>query len=372
MAACTFAQFVFGVLAPYIIDEFGISRSELGFLTTSSFLVGGIASPFAGRLVDMMGGRRVFVASLLLTLGATALMAGAGAYGLMLAGAGLTGISLATCNPTTNKLIAEQVAPGERGVVMGVKQAGVQVGAFLIGILIPAAATAFGWRGALASTAVMPAAGVVGALGLVPRDPAYRPRAEVRTRPSTGAMATVKWLAVYAFLMGAGVAIIGIYLPLYAQEAVGFSIGAAGTLAGVIGLVGIMSRVGWGWGADRTGEFRRPLAIMALGSAAAALLALVSAHSEAWVLWLAAIAFGTTAVTWNVVGMLAVVAEVDSTEAGRASGYVQSGFYGGFVASPYAFGYSVDTTGTYDWGWAAVAVVFAAAALLAGVWQQRS
>ena len=63
-------------------------------------------------------------------------MALAPAYPAMLVAAGLAGLALATGNPVTNKLVAVHLPPGTRGLVMGGKQAGVQVGAFMAGALL--------------------------------------------------------------------------------------------------------------------------------------------------------------------------------------------------------------------------------------------
>ena len=69
--------------------------------------------------------------------------------------------------------------------------------------------------------------------------------------------------------------------------------------------------------------------------------------------------------------MLLVLSEVGIAEAGRASGWVLLGFYGGFAVSPSIFGYSVDETGSWVLGWSGVAAIFALAAALAWVWYRR-
>ena len=367
MAAATIVQFLFGVLAPFLIDEFGISRSQLGLLTTAAFVVGGIISPTAGGLVDRIGGRRVFVASMVLMAVAIAGMSAAPSFIWMLLGASLAGFTLASCNPTTNKLISAHTAVGERGVIMGVKQAGVQFGAFAVGFTLPAIADWFGWRGAMAMTTVLPLACAAAVLVLVPHDRreqlALRPEVEAKEiRP------LVAWLATYAFLMGGGVAIVGTYLPLYAREEVGFSISRAGMLAGIIGLIGIVSRITWGWATERIGDYPLALGILGIGAVIASLATLLSPEAGPWMIWAAAVLFGLTAITWNAIGMLAIVAEVGTHAAGRASGLVQSGFYGGFVLTPALFGYSVDRTDEWTWGWWGVIAMFAGSAVVAFLW----
>jgi predicted MFS family arabinose efflux permease len=227
MAASTAVQFIFGVLARFLLDDFAIERYQLGLLTTTAFVAGCLCSVPAGRLVDRIGGRRVQIGSLLLVSLAMGTMALAPNYGWLLVGAALTGGALASCNPTTNKLIARHVDAGRRGVVMGVKQAGVQAGNFLIGVSLPAVATAWGWRTAMTLTVAIPAVTIVATLWLIPRDT----RSELRPAGDREARRTlhagVWWLAAYAALMGAGVAAFSGYLPLYAEEVIGVSVGTA-------------------------------------------------------------------------------------------------------------------------------------------------
>ena len=86
--------------------------------------------------------------------------------------------------------------------------------------------------------------------------------------------------------------------------------------------------------------------------------------------WLAALVFGATAVTWNAVGMLAVLAASGQRLAGYASGVVLTGFYIGFVGSPLLFGTLVDRLGGYTLAWTLVAAVFCAATLVVVAWQR--
>ncbi len=366
MAASTFVQFFFGNLAPFLLDEFDVSRSRLGLLTTAAFVVGGLGSLPAGHLVDRLGGRKVLVGLLGLVIISTLGMALAPSFSAMLFAAAVAGGGLAACNPTTNKLIAAHTAPGERGWIVGIKQAGVQFGAFFTGAVLPATAVALGWRLALAVTIAVPAAAIAAVFLLIPPDTGAPEDPSGAGR--TSLTSTVWWMTAYAALMGAGVAAIGAWVPLYAKEGVGVSVNTAGAVAATIGLVGIASRVAWGWATERIGQFSMPLAVMGLGSTVASLFLIAASSMGPWLLWAAAVLFGATAVTWNAVGMLAIVAEVETDAAGMASGIVLAGFYAGFVVSPILFGYSVDRTGAYTWGWGGIAVVFVAATVVALAW----
>jgi predicted MFS family arabinose efflux permease len=299
---------------------------------------------------------------------AVAGMALAPAFGVLLAMAALAGIALAAGNPLTNKLVAVHVAPGGRGLIMGAKQSGVQVGAFLTGALLAPLAAALGWRAALGWSALIPLAGILLALTVVPPDPPGPDRSQAeRDAPLPR---SVNWLGAYAFLMGSGVATINAYLPLYLVERADAIQEVAGAVAATIGLVGIFSRIGWGWASERMSGFSQPLWMLGAGAVVAVLGMLAVESVGLWLAWPAAALFGATAVTWNAVGMLAVISSSGAGMAGRASGVVVFGFYIGFVASPVLFGWLVDRTGGYGLAWLLVALIFSATLPVIAGWRR--
>src|SRR5205814_10709171 len=161
MAVCTFLPYALGALGPFITDDLGISRTALGSLTTVMYGVGAVLSPVAGPLVDRFGGRRSLVVSFACGALGVGVAAAAGRhYSGLVAGAAVFGISVAFGNPATNQLAAGMVRAGRHGIVTGVKQSGVQVGAFLAGLVLPGVAGAAGWRPALGGCGVLGAAGL--------------------------------------------------------------------------------------------------------------------------------------------------------------------------------------------------------------------
>jgi nitrate/nitrite transporter NarK len=363
----TFPAFAFGVLAPFLRDEFGLSRSQLGLLTTALFVIGAPASLVAGKIVDIAAGRKLAFWIFGMVAAATLGFAVAPSYHWLLLVSGLAGIPLALGNPGTNKLVARFIAPENRGVVMGIKQSGVQIAALLTGAALPAAARAWGWRTAIALALIPAALGGIGAFSI----PKSRPlRRRDRSMASHEAGRGVRILAIYAFLMGAAMAAMVAYLPLYAEESIGFSVTEAGALAATIGLIGVGSRIFWGWRSDRFAHLSMPLAIMSAGALIATCMIVAAQNLGAWLLWPAAISIGATGAAWMAVGMLAVVAEVDGSEMGRASGVVVFGFFCGQMSSPLLFGYSVDVSGSYVLGWIGVLTTFALATLIASQWHR--
>ncbi|HEX2194597.1 MAG TPA: MFS transporter [Candidatus Limnocylindria bacterium] len=369
MGTGTYAGYAFGVLGPDLVVEFDLSRFELGAITATFFLVGGPLSLLAGPATDRFGARRLMLIAFALAAAAIGAMALAPSYLAFLAAAALAGLALAAGNPVTNKLVAIHVAPGGRGLIMGGKQSGVQVAAFLTGALLAPVAVAVGWRTAFGWSALVPLAGVIVALLAVPRDPP-EPAGPTGEAASGPLPASVYWLAAYAFLMGSGVATINAYLPLYLVERAGATQELAGGVAATVGLVGIGSRIAWGWGSERMRGYALPLLLLGAGAVVAILLVLAVERAGLWLAWPAAALLGATAVTWNSVGMLAVITSSGAGMAGRASGVVVFGFYIGFVASPVAFGWLVDRTDGYASAWLLVAGIFALTTVVIGAWRR--
>lgn len=371
MAFSTIASFTLPALAPFLVDDLGLSRSQIGSFTAAFYLVGTMGSIPSGRLVDARGGRIVLIATFVissLTLGA---IAAAPSYVWILIAIVFAGTLNATCNPVTNKLIAKNIPPGKRGWVTGIKQAGVQMGAFSAAALLPSLATVMGWRGSVGLLAVVPVIGVASTFRLVPPDePGHRTRGH---EPSRAILPPgIMWLALYGFLMGAAISSVFSYLPLYGHEELGLSPPTAGLVASLVGLTAAASGMLWARASENFGHTSTTLVLIALLSLGPTALFLLAPAVGPWTLLPAAIAFGGTAAAWNATGMMAVMAEVGPEGAGQASGLVLTGFFGGFVGTPVLFGLSVDRTGTYGWGWGAVLILLVAAVVAAVVWGRES
>lgn len=374
MAAGTIIQFAVGALAPFLTADLGLSRAQIGALSTIFYAVGAACSPLAGPLVDRLGGRRVLLWLLALSGAAIAGMGLAPGYALLLTAAGVGGVANAAVNPVTNQLIAVHLVRGAQGVIMGVKQSGVQVGAFLAGAALPTAALTVGWRVALVITAAVAATGLVLAVVVLPRSREPTGQAgEIGAQADDGEPRPrrfVGWLAAYALLMGAGGVAVISFLVLYAVEDLGWSESVAGAAAATVALAGVLARMAWGRVAERLQTSTAPLLVLAAGSAVAQAL-IWAAQASPPLLWLGAVGFGVTAGAWMAVAMLVIVRRVPRPHTGWASGVVQGAFYVGMLSCPPVFGWSVDVTGGYDAGWAGVTAILVVAAVLTAVWHRR-
>jgi hypothetical protein len=76
--------------------------------------------------------------------------------------------------------------------------------------------------------------------------------------------------------------------------------------------------------------------------------------------------FGSGAIAWNAVGMLAVMDYSPADLVGRGTGLVMLGFLTGVGLGAPLMGLSVDRLEIYTPGWLVVACCFALSALVAG------
>ncbi|MGH8946180.1 MAG: MFS transporter, partial [Acidimicrobiia bacterium] len=363
MAIATFPIIVFSVLAADLIEEFSVTRFQVGILVTATGLTGAVVAPTIGRVTDRVGA--VTSTRAVLALGTATLLglAVSPSYLMLVAASLLTGVPNGWCNPATNALIVENVPIGKRGVVTGIKQSGVQIGTFLGGLLLPPLAALWHWRLAVASFVVIPIAALAGLGGHRDRDRATREHHEGKGPLPT----SVKWVALYGTLSGLASSAMFGFFPLFAEEDQLWSPWAAGFTIAVIGLTGIAARITWPTASERRMGHGPTLRLLAsLSSASALLLALAAADvAPSWVLVPAALLLGAGAIAWNAVGMLAVMDFTPASLVGRGTGLVLFGFLLGIAAGAPLLGLSVDLTGTYLPGWLAAAALLAVCAAIA-------
>lgn len=367
MASSTFAFTAFSVLSGPLLETFAIQRWQLGALVTAAAMLGAVLSPPMGGISDRIGGRNALVVTLLLSGAALAAIASSPVYMLVVAAAAAAGAAQSMANPATNKLISLHGVDGRRGMLTGIKQSGVQVGAFLGGSLLPLGAATVGWRPTLLAAALVPLGGLALARGIVPRS-VVRPTAGRPARRLFVRSPFLVRLALYGSLLGAGWSAVFTYLPDYGRNGLGWSPAMAGLLVSAAGLCGIAGRIGWSWFAEHRLGAPRTLAILAAISIAATGLLLASPAVPA-LAWLGAAGLGASSGSWNSVGMFAVIDELPEHAAGAASGIVMFGFLVGLGLGAPAFGWTVDVTGAYGAGLVGSGVVHTAglvAAVLLG------
>jgi MFS family permease len=279
MMASSGLRSVFGVYIKPLEAEFGWTRGALSGVAAISLLLVGAAGPFAGRLADRWGPRRVIALSLIM-LGAGAIGASA-VHALwqlyvttgLLMGLGAGGLGLAT-----GSVIASRWFEARRGLAIGIAAGGMSAGQLVVIPLAAALMLWFGWRASFFWLGLAVLALVVPlALWLVRNDPLER---GVRPYGATGATVVTSpearregrvgvvqaaqhpqfWLLLGSFFV-CGYTTNGMVLTHFMPHALehSFTELQASTALGIMGSMNVLGTIASGWVCDRFGR-RGPLA----------------------------------------------------------------------------------------------------------------
>lgn len=352
MVASTFSIFALAVLASAIIDDLGVSRTMIGVIGSVNTGVGALSAPYSGKLTDRIGPRNAVLVLLVISSFTLVLMGlSSSAWMLIVAGV-IGGIPQGWGNPATNALIAAVVEPGGRGVMTGIKQSGVTFAVFLAGATLPGLEQLWSWQTACLVFAGAFALFTVAAFIILPSAASVTATSPAPSKASTEPLPAFIWrLGLYALLMGLASGSIGRFLALFAEESLGYTSTVAGLAVAMSGLLGMGFRIA----AARRAEHRvRPSTLLmqlSLIAAVSSSLLAISPSVGRSLLWPAVVLYALGHTAWNAVINLAVIVNVPTNQAGRASGIIILGFLMGLtIAGPVA-GLIVDERGSYELVW---------------------
>ena len=351
------------VLYPFIQADWGLSRAQVG-LITSAVMAGSLLTGLPGGLLaDRLGVRRVVTGALALLAFLFVGFSAATALWMALALSFLAGMSNSPLYPATSKAVMDWVPQRSRGLGMGIKQTGAMLAGVVAAAILPAVATAYSWRiGILVIVAMVLLTSLV--FGTFYRE---KPRANGERHATAGGSVFAIFkdrsliaLTVWGTVLMALQFVVISHMALFLVQEVQMSAVAAGGLVSVVLLASSGGRVAWGAISDAILGGRHLIALVALGiaaSIAAAATGFVTVETPFVMLTLLVIALGATAMGWIAL-FTVVVAEVAGAErSGTALGTVNTVLRIGMVSSPPLFGLLVDMSGSYTLAWGAAAGV---------------
>lgn len=160
-ALCFLDRQVLSVLAPQIIQEFGMTNTAYSRVVFAFVLSYTIMLALGGRLMDALGTRRglgLAVGFWSLASAAHALVVGPWTLGLARF---FLGVGEGPAIPGAIKGAVEWMDPRRRGIAIGLVSSGAALGSVLAPPITVAAASVMGWRGAFAATAALGVAWLV-------------------------------------------------------------------------------------------------------------------------------------------------------------------------------------------------------------------
>lgn len=370
MGAGPLVLFALSALSPAIIADLDLTRTAFGTLATTAFLIAAAVSGLLGAATDRLRSRAVMVA--IFTGGALALVVAAQAesYLWLLCAVAISGVAQSLSNPVTNRLIAVHVPAPQRGILMGLKQSGVQLSQLFAGLLLPSVALLATWRGAMWAGVAAALLGLLLVARCIPTEgPAVSSTVREETTGRQPLSGSVWWLTGFALFSGAAVQSTNVYLPLFAHQDVGIGPTLAGFTVAVSGAVGMVARILWGRQVKPSGRPHLALTLLASTSGLSILLLVAAgATSTSALLWLGVAGHSASGLAANVVLMVVLLGAVRAERMGAASGVLVIGLYLGFASGPVAMGALLDLTDSYTVGWLIPLGAYISALILTFLW----
>jgi len=145
--------YTFTIFIPPLVEEFGWGRGDISLATTFHLIANALAMPFAGKLVDSYGVRRVLVPSILIW-GIGVAMVGAIPASLLALYAIFVFIGIVTsgASPLPYGRAIASWFDRRRGLALGLAMSGTGLGTLMMPILAQHLIDGYGWR--LAFTAI--------------------------------------------------------------------------------------------------------------------------------------------------------------------------------------------------------------------------
>ena len=357
-----------GILFPFIQADLDTNRAQLGLIASALGLGTAVTVFLVGWLADVIGVRRLNVATL---VGA--------AVGLLLFSqiqsvvqgilmASLIGVAFASTGPGYVKAVTDWVRPKTRGLALAICQTTIPVGGIISAILLTFVAVTFSWRVAVilvgVTTAVM---SMVFFASYRDKPRSYTP-GDRSDRLGNRLSLVLKnrdiWLTAFFTISVIGLLSVMVsYLVLFSREHFSMSAGGAAGLLIVFQISGAVGRISWVLVSDLLFRGRRALSLASVGVLAGvgmAFLALIP--SDASLLAVLALMFAVGVTASGITGLhVLLISELAGPGlTGTAFGFTTMvGGVGAFGIPP-IFGLIVDRTGSYSMGWwmmAGVAVI---------------
>ena len=343
------------VLAPQISEDINIDPSKIGLYSAAAFAGAITFTSLAGSVIARYGAIRTTQIALFL-----------GAFGLCISllmwipafivGAFAVGMGYGVATPAASHLLARTIVPQQRGFIFSIKQSGVPIGGFLLGVTIPVIAFHYSWQYGLLSIILLlfllilllQTIRTMFDIGLE-RDRKISPAETVTAVKLALKDSRLRPLALSSFIYAMMQLSIFTFYVVVLVEQVNLDPVAAGTVFSIMHVGGIVGRPLLGWISDK---ILPAVPLLSLVGFAIFLCGLALATLDAnWpYLLLCALSFvtGIIAAGWNGVYISEIARVMPSTEVGRATGGVSAFTFLGVVIGPAIFTAIIGLSGSYS------------------------
>jgi len=366
-----------GPLAPFLKEDLNLTGAQVGLLMSASafgfmftaFPAGWFADRIGVRWMlligELVGG--IFIASMFFVT--------TFAQGLIFMA--LAGLGMGCLAPSTTKAVLEWFPVKERATAMGFKQTAVNAGGIITAITLPTVALALGWQyGFLGIGLIAVIIGIVSfilykqppqSVSLDTSEPVTP--SGIRSSGLEVFRSRDIWLLVMAgFCMVVSEFAAIAYFVLYLNEALLFGVVTAGFFLAILEVGGVFGKPISGLISDRLfpgGRKRVYILMSGITFAMCIMFAFLWQGSPSWLIVLLSLVLGFTGIGWGGLHLTLIGEFAGKERAGTVTGMTTVFMLIGCIVGPPAFGYIVDSTGSYQiaWGFLAVVALLATALL---------
>ncbi len=373
------ANIVLPTIAPKVAESLAVDPVLVGYHVGLTFGAATVASIYAGVLVPRWGAALMTQLSMAFCVLGLALFA-LPHVGFIALGSVFVGAGMGFASPAAAHLLVEHTSPDRRNLMFSIKQTGVPLGGVIVSLTAPALAVTVGWHWALAMIAAIALATLFAAGNARDAwDSDRQPAGSMRSEPFGGVplvwrLETLRWITLAAVLFSGIQRILLSFTVVFLVAEGGYGLVEAGIMLSVAQIGGSISRIPWGWLADR---LRSGLAVLTLLCAimivsSIALVALDASWPKPLVYGLFFV-LGASCLGWNGIvhaecarlsppGMISLVA-------GGTSFFI----FGGVMIGPPVFAAAYGIIGSYSLTFGLmVAFGVAALGLLLMAYQRKS
>ncbi|MFF0306881.1 MFS transporter [Streptosporangium sp. NPDC004379] len=361
-AAAFFVQGI-GAMSVHLQRDLGLNATRLGLLLSAAQLLPLAGLLVAGRLLDRHDERWVVGIGALVVAVALAAGSAAPGYASLLVVLLIVGAGYSTVQPGGGKSVASWFDTSQRGLAMGVRQAGLPLGGVLAALALPSLATAFGWRSTLVAGSLAALSGAVVFMAFCRRPPGRRPtpaasrvRLELLREPY---MKKIVFSGVSMVSVHSGV---GVLTVLYLHEVTSMDAAPAALVYVAVQCAGALGRVCLAAWSDRHRSGRYACVLTCLAAVIVGMTALATPVGRSPVaacalfVWL-----GFFGIGWYGPWVAYAAESAPPGHTGFVLGLAMAVNQVAVVLAPAALGLLADLTGGFAPAWALLAALTAVA-----------
>lgn len=261
------SNIVLPTIAPKVAESLGVDPVLVGYHVGITFGSAAVASVYSGVTVLRQGAARSTQLAMLFCMIGLALFAVPHVAAIAL-GSVFVGAGMGYASPSAAHLIVHRTPPVRRNLFFSIKQTGVPLGGVVVSLVAPVLAVTVGWRWSLAALGVCAIATLLAAgYARAEWDADRQPAGTVRSEPFGGIplvwkLLALRWVCLAGVLFSAIQRMLLSFTVIYLVAEGGYGLVEAGVLLSVAQVGGSVTRIPWGWLADRLKSGLAVLTIM--------------------------------------------------------------------------------------------------------------